>query len=338
MRRKTLFSVFMVISLFFGACSGSSVLDESSNLDSSQAIESSEILDSSSNAILAHWKFQNVEEYYTGDIDIDDLRFIDLSGNGNDLVVESEGFADSLDNFLWDTGCGEGTTSLKFNNTLELAESVDPYSEEKTSYSGAYVSGKYLKTISDAPLNFMDIEGEWTVEIVFKLSPDWNNAYNRYTGIFSQQGISEAKDEPFFSMATAAASDSVTGKIGTDSSVDLQFVYVNKYDGFANRECGVEIFSEEWVHYMVVCNGKKVSIYINGIEVETIQISAPIFSSGYGWEVGVGRKDGKGEATMNTRYDEGLIRRLFCGSISEIKFSSDVKTVENSLFATLNNK
>ena len=59
---------------------------------------------SSDSGVLAHWKFQNEEGYYTGNIDTDDLVFLDLSGNGNNLVVRSEGNGDQLDIFTWDTG------------------------------------------------------------------------------------------------------------------------------------------------------------------------------------------------------------------------------------------
>ena len=57
--------------------------------------------------------------------------------------------------------------------------------------------------------------------------------------------------------------------------------------------------------------------------------------SPYGWEVGVGRKYGNGAVTMNSRHSEGLIRRLFCGSISEIKFSKVAIDVNDSLWTKI---
>ena len=158
----------------------------------------------SENAVIAHWKFQNQEGYYTGNADDDTLRFIDLSGNGNDLEVGVEGNGAQLDIFSWDNGVDyieegcyyESASSLKFDNTWEKALSVDPYDAELTTYSGAYVSGKYLQTVENAPMNALDGEDGWTIEVIFKISEEWNVHYNRYTGIFSKQGVLEDQDEP----------------------------------------------------------------------------------------------------------------------------------------------
>lgn len=291
--------------------------------------------DSNDSNLLAHWKFQNIEGCYTGNIENDDLTFIDLSGNGNDMVVASEGLGKKLDVFSWDIGVsGEGSTSLKMNNTLALAESVDPYDKSDNTYSGAYVSGKYLETVDSAPLNMID-EEFWTIEVVFKISTDWNNSYNRYTGIFSRQHVSEIHDEPYFSMAMAAveSDDTIEGAIGEDTLIGLQFLHIDE-NSKSNREFS-EIKANQWIYYMVVGNYEGIKIYVNGQLVESISNKNCKFNMSYnaiGWEVGVGRKYGEGANTMNIRHPEGLIRRLFCGSISEIRFSSKNLTIEESLF------
>ena len=214
---KKIVSILLGISCFsLVSCGPIAAVTSSSESSSSEETTINE-------TVLAHWKFQREEGCYIGDIDTDELRFIDLSGNGNDLITAYEGNGDQLDIFTWDTGVsGDDSTSLKFNNTLALAESVDPYDKELTTYSGAYVSGKYLSTVGDAMMTYMDIQPAWTIEIVFKVSAEWSNAYNRYTGIFSRQGVSQYEDEPFFSMAMAAASDEVTGALGESNTVDLQ--------------------------------------------------------------------------------------------------------------------
>ena len=87
--------------------------------------------------VVAHWKLQNVDGYYKGDIEKDDLLFIDLSGNGNDLVTKVVGNGAQLDIFTWDGGVDKGATAtesaLKINNTKILAEAVDPYDSGETS-------------------------------------------------------------------------------------------------------------------------------------------------------------------------------------------------------------
>lgn len=302
----------------------------------------------SDNYVAAHWKFQNEEGNFTGSIENDDFRFIDLTGNGNDLEVRSEGFGDELDIFEWDEGVefAEGgysaPSSLKFGNTWEKALSVDPYTPEQTAYSGAFVSGKYLQTVDGAPLNSVDSTTGWTVEVIFKIDEEWNNNYNRYTGIFSRQGVVETQDEPAFSMAITELINggSQDGYLGTEGTTGLQYVHVDVNEVKTNHEFkNGEMYGEQWIHYMVTCDGGYLDVFINGenvlsmVENNEIYITDNLFS----WEVGVGRKTGfnkdtnSDHATMNPKHPEGLIRRLFCGSIAEIRFSMNYMEIEDSL-------
>ena len=304
--------------------------------------------DESDNYVAAHWKFQNEEGNYTGSIEDDDFRIIDLTGNGNDLEVRSEGNGDDLDIFAWDDGATLGedsgyttTSSLRFGNTWEKALSVDPYSPEQTSYSGAYVSGKYLQTVDGAPLNSVDSTTGWTVEVIFKIDEEWNNNYNRYTGVFSRQGVIESQDEPAFSMAiTELITGSSDGYIGTTGRTGLQYVHVDVNENKTNHEFkNDEIYAEQWIHYMVTSDGSWLDVYINGENVLSMAENNEILITDnlFSWEVGVGRKTGfnkdtnSDHATMNPKHPEGLIRRLFCGSVSEIRFSMNYMDIEDSL-------
>ena len=177
MKKRVVLAVISAVFMIFAACAPtpSSGAGNSSSLDETG---DSTVEMPQPEKVLAHWKFQNLEGCYQGDIETDELTFFDLSGNGNDLISVFEGNGHELDVFTWDTGVtGENSSSLKFNNTLELAESVDPYNKSQTTYSGAYVSGKYLKTKASAPMNFIENTREWTIEIVFKISSEWNNSY-----------------------------------------------------------------------------------------------------------------------------------------------------------------
>ena len=218
----------------------------------------------SDNYVAAHWKFQNEEGCYTGSIEDDSLRFIDLSGNGNDLEVCFEGNGDQLDIFEWDEGATVGengyttASSLRFGNTWEKALSVDPYTPEQTAYSGAYVSGKYFQTVTGAPLNNVDSTTGWTVEIIFKIDEEWNNNYNRYTGLFSRQGVVESQDEPAFSMAISEiiSGGSADGYIGKEGTTGLQYVHVDVDENKTNYELmNGQIYAEEWIHFMVTSDG-----------------------------------------------------------------------------------
>ena len=296
----------------------------------------------SDNYVAAHWKFQNEEGCYTGSIEDDSLRFIDLSGNGNDLEVCFEGNGDQLDIFEWDEGATVGengyttASSLRFGNTWEKALSVDPYDASQTSYSGAYVSGKYFQTVDGAPLNNVDSTTGWTVEIVFKIDEEWNNNYNRYTGLFSRQGVVESQDEPAFSMALTEliSGGSSDGYIGKDGTTGLQYVHVDVDENKTNYELlNGQIYAEEWIHFMVTSDGWYTEVFIDGEPVYSASENNEIYitDSLFSWEVGVGRKLGTDKATMNPQHPEGLIRRLFCGSIAEIRFTMNYMEVEDSL-------
>lgn len=299
------------------------------------------------NYVAAHWKFQNEEGCYTGSVEDDSLRFIDLTGNGNDLEVCFEGNGDQLDIFEWDEGAtvsdtmgGDGTystkSSLRFGNTWEKALSVDPYDPSQTEYSGAYVSGKYFQTVSGAPLNNVDSTTGWTVEIIFKIDEEWNNNYNRYTGLFSRQGVVESQDEPAFSMALTEliGGGTADGYIGREGTTGLQYVHVDVNENKTNHERkNGEIYAEEWIHYMVTSDGYWLDVYVNGENVLSMAENNEIYitDSLFSWEVGVGRKLGTDKATMNPKHPEGLIRRLFCGSMAEIRFTMNYMDIEDSL-------
>jgi hypothetical protein len=290
------------------------------------------------NAVLAHWRFQNQPEYCEGSIDTDELTFFDLSGNGNTLVTVSEGNGNQLDIFSWDVGVKNNEltpdtskTALFFNNSLEQAQSVDPYTKEETAYNGAYTSGKYLETIAGAPLNAFTGEEGWTIEIIFKIGTDWTNDYNRYGGIFSRQGVVPGQDEPPISLAVAEGfyedkSDSLY--------YDLQYVHITQNNGRTNNELDGWYQAEEWVHYMATSKGGNTDIYVNGnliLSLTEADSTIHLTDADYSWEVGVGRKEAIGEATKNEHCPEGLIRRLFCGAISEIRVTAGKVNIMNSL-------
>ena len=239
--------------------------------------------------VVAHWKLQNVDGYYTGDIEKDDLQFIDLSGNGNDLVTKTVGNGSQLDIFTWDEGADKGATktqsSLKFNNTKLLAAAVDPYEEGETSYSGGYTSGKYLETIKGAPMNTNEFEDGISVDIIFKLSPELDNDYNRYTGIFSRQGVIEDQNEPPFSIALCEwEDDPATGTLNNNKTW-MQFVHCNDVQKVNNEMDAIRVGADGWHHLLVTTDGFSITYFIDGEPLATfgdipfIEVRDPNFSA-----------------------------------------------------------
>lgn len=290
---------------------------------------------------LAHWKFQKLDGCYSGKITNDDLTFKDLTGNGNDLITAVEGKGDEIYVFDWDEGntLGASTSesSLLMNNSKDNAASVDTYSADETSWTGGFTSGKYLKTVDGAPINSMTFDGPYTFEVIFKFSPDFNNDYNRYCGIFSRQGVVEAANEPPFSLAATEISGSTI--LGENGMIGVQYVHLDADANKTNKEfVNGTIGADQWIHFMVTYDGEGATeVFVNGESVEIFAESNGIFVTdpSYSWEVGVGRKSGTGHVgvdTVNENHPEGLIRRLFCGSISEIRIMDKCIPIEESLY------
>ena len=128
---------------------------------------------SSDNYVAAHWKFQNEEGCYTGSIEDDSLRFIDLSGNGNDLEVCFEGNGDKLDIFEWDEGATVGELHKyewavipHFYNAFYVYQYATGFSSAVAIASRIFETGDaadYIKFLStggsDYPLEELKIAG-----------------------------------------------------------------------------------------------------------------------------------------------------------------------------------
>ncbi|MBQ4351477.1 MAG: discoidin domain-containing protein [Clostridia bacterium] len=291
---------------------------------------------------VAHWRFQNDPAYVTGSVDDDNITVHDLTGNGNDLVVATVGNGDQLDIFTWDDGCdiptAKGNTALKFDNTKKQAATVDPYTEAETSYTGGYTSGKYLETVENAPMNSMTFEEGFSFEIVYKLSSELDNNYNRYTGLFSRQGVVDTANEPPFSIALTEWSNDANGTLGVNGT-GMQYVHVDPDGMKTNQEYNDgagTMYGGEWHHILVTCEDDMTEIFIDGNDVALIGESAAIAVTdpSFSWEVGVGRKLGEGHEgdSKNVNSPEGMIRRLFAGDISEIRVTNHYMENEESLF------
>ncbi|MBE6725702.1 MAG: discoidin domain-containing protein, partial [Ruminococcaceae bacterium] len=289
---------------------------------------------------LAHWKFQEIDGYYTGSVDDDNITIVDLTGNGNDLVTATVGNGDQLDIFSWDDGCdiptAKGNTALKFDNTKAKAASVDPYTAEETSYTGGYTSGKYLQTVENAPLNAAQFEHGFAFEIVYKLSAELDNNYNRYTGLFSRQGVVEGANEPPFSIALAEWNNDANGTLGANGTW-MQYVHVDPDGMKTNNEYdSAMMYGGDWHHILVTSDGELTEIYVDGEDIDLVGESSliNIVDPSFRWEVGVGRKSGEGHESdsKNVNSPEGMIRRLFAGAISEIRVCDGYMSLDDSLW------
>ena len=295
--------------------------------------------------VLAHWKLQNEDGCFTGSVDDDSVGFKDLTGNGNDLIAKVTGNGAQLDIFEWDTvdsGTVNFKSALKMNNTKALAATVDPYNASETSYTGGYTSGKYLETVMGAPLNAHEFKNGFTFEIIFKLSPELDNNYNRYTGIFSRQGVIEDRNEPPFSIAITEWKNDASGTIGKNETW-MQLILMTDDISLNNEDDSILIGADTWHHLMLTYDPdmNQLRFLIDGAELfsRTIVIDElPPTGFDLSWEVGVGRKSANsGDAkshSMNENSPAGMIRRLFAGSVAEIRVMDGAIGIEESLYAS----
>jgi hypothetical protein len=99
----------------------------------------------------------------------------------------------------------------------------------------------------------------------------------------------------------------------------------------------IKIGADGWHHLLVTTDGFSITYYIDGEPLATFQdipfidVRDPNFS----WEIGVGRKSGTGHESdcKNENVPEGMIRRLFAGSISEIRVMDGPIELSDSLYA-----
>lgn len=299
--------------------------------------------DPNSPKLLAHWKLQNVEGCFTGSVDDDTVGFRDLTGNGNDLIAKIAGNGDRLDIFSWDNDIDVSgvkfSSALRIDNTKTKSASVDPYDASETSYTGGYTSGKYLETVKGAPLNSFEFPDGFSVEVIFKLSPELDNEYNRYTGIFSRQGVIEDQNEPPFSIALSEWDNDASGALGGNQTW-LQLLIMNDYSRLNDEMDEILLSAGTWYHVLVTVSDGKVQVYLNGkLLLDTWTSFSSIYCTDpdYSWEVGVGRKWGGDHSadSKNENAPEGMIRRLFAGSVAEIRVFDRAIGVEESLYATV---
>ncbi len=112
------------------------------------------------------------------------------------------------------------------------------------------------------------------------------------------------------------------------------------YNGI-NEEMNEKLLKAgEWHHVLVTQDELcYITVYVDGEELyraynqaRRIMCTDPSFS----WEVGVGRKSAAGHSGDSKNPDDpaGMIRRLFAGSIAEIRMFKGAIDVSDSLYAT----
>ncbi|MEJ9231403.1 metallophosphoesterase [Peribacillus butanolivorans] len=245
--------------------------------------------------IVADWKFSK-QHVKSGSIDKGNLIIEDASKQGNDLELITIG----------------DQASPELKNIIKWSEE-DYHNQEKVdslqfaNYKNA-PSGRYFKTMKDAPINKEQFDKGFTIEAVFKLPNNFDDRLHSWMGILTRQGRAADlnKMEGEIEILTTLSISSLKEVQWTSHPSNLNYNVTN-WSRYLNEE--------EWYHLAVVNDGKKTTLTVNGISdygksEEVIGISA---INNKGWNIGA-------SVWANE------IDTLFAGNIQEIRIANKALT------------
>jgi len=298
---------------------------------------------------VAYWRFENTESCYSGDINGNSFAIKDLSGNGNNLKVMSQG--STTENLLkWQSdGYGGVASSLLFDNQKKYCDT----SKQDTFHGGVIPVAKWFETVENAPINKEEFKNGYTIEAIIKFTPDFDFSYNRYSGIFSRQGTRLSCDlvqddtidntDPLsaLSVGTNTGTNADSGKISSNNKANLQFINTGfnsaNNDSLDKWETNFDLVPGQWYHIAVVNDGKKNTMYLNGqvFHESTQEITGiKLGKDGYAWDIGMGRKYNTKPGSELGKDDKGTTRRPFMGQMAAIRVSSGALTKSDFLSTT----
>lgn len=195
----------------------------------------------SSANVIAQWNFdeQGVKQ---GTIQNKDLIFKDLSGNGNDLEMNTYGNINPQDaiSFTSDKMYDGTNGSIALSGNSAKKEGVD------------------LLTVKDAPINKENFENGYTIEFVYKLPGDWTTAES-WMSLMARQGDAKSMDEPELGTMNMAISN----------CKEIQFLTANKDDSHSMESASWSVSMDKgdvWYHIAVVSDNNVIRTFVNGVE------------------------------------------------------------------------
>ncbi|WP_128375752.1 LamG-like jellyroll fold domain-containing protein [Streptomyces cavernae] len=166
----------------------------------------------------------------------------DLSGRGNDLTVVKVGGG----SLTWST---EHHPDQPGHGSLFFHGDKSP------------LTGAYLRTADNAPLNSATFRSGYTIEAFYQLPADWNPSRNAWSGLVSRTGTGGAagktEGDPDEPLATLSLSDG-PGPQWAVRPLNQQGIATN---------WGDETAPEIWWHVAVVNDGSHTTMYVQGCPV-----------------------------------------------------------------------
>lgn len=188
--------------------------------------------------ILANWKFDQASTA-GGSLQKGDLVFKDLSGHGNDLVMNGKG--GKYLSFTDDKMYGGTGGSLNFDNPT-------------FAFLGG---GANFLTKKDAALNQESFQNGYTIEMIYQL-PDNFAENDAWMGLLARKGQSASMTEK----------KGCTTSLAVSNCKELQFLTANGDDNY-DMDAAWSVSMDNggvWYHIAIVCDNMSIRTYINGCE------------------------------------------------------------------------
>ncbi|MEY9834943.1 LamG-like jellyroll fold domain-containing protein [Streptacidiphilus sp. EB103A] len=237
---------------------------------------------------LAYWRF---DEGGTAGSDVaSDTVVKDQTGKGNDLVLRS----------------APGTPAHALTWTADHHPDQPGHAGLVFAGEGNPVSGTYLQTVDQAPINGETFAGGYTFEAFFKVPTDWDGGRNGWSSLLSRAGSAgqAGKNGP-----TATAEEPILA-LSLSSSIELQWNAYPLNQNGATTAWSHLLQQNQWWHVAVVNDGRISKLYVNGCEegrnptstaIGLTTLNMPFLLGGYLWS--------------------GAINQVFHGTIGDVRIT-----------------
>ena len=267
--------------------------------------------DSFSANTVADWKFDS-DYFKSGTLEGNDLVIGDATGNGNDLILNTERVPDgsnaaSFMSFSADSIFGDGETE-----SLQMTP-------QGTDGSGKKV-GAFFETVAEAPMNTDEFREGYTLEVILKVPQQ----VSAWSSVFGQKGTGKLA-------GMQGGEPEANGGLNISSSRELQWnPWTTNNDQIHDNPTtwsdadGIQ--PDKWHHVVIKNDGHSTVMIVDGIQVQrcnTFQDQVGIKTLNVngqpGWVVGTAYWSGSDVFSEAACGDA-----IFKGSIQEIRMSRGV--------------
>ena len=237
---------------------------------------------------LAYWRF---DEGGTAGSDVAaDTVVKDRTGHGNDLILKSV----------------PNTPTHALTWTADHHPDQPAHAGLVFAGQGNPVSGAYLQTVDQAPLNRETFAHGFTFEVFFKVPADWDGGRNGWSSMLSRAGTAAqaGKNGP------SATADEPVLTISLSSSIELQWNAYPLNQNGATTAWSHLLQQEQWWHVAVANDGRVSKLYVNGCEegrnptstaIGLTTLNMPFLLGGYQWA--------------------GAVSQVFHGTIGDVRIT-----------------